>query len=568
MSTTIDIENAKQIREPMVISGSISAPDGNALTYTTGGDVLLYDSVGYADMGIPMRRITDLQGDGFPLDGSVSLYDPTLTMSAENGKFGLRTEIGQGMTVSITSSNEITALTINKTSGTGSVSYNGISYQLAEMTVIPVQSQTSALLTFTNTSPTERLEIASIVSGVSLLFDNDNIISCELNLRSNLSPTDPSWEVSEIQYRVYYPYDISQAVTAISEDVPITYSAGYEGDMSPMRRFYVTGSVTQERGIIAIKGVDASDRLNKKFNAYENGVLVKERAARLYTFMKVGIANAGITLQNYEAPPTVTSTETGSHYLLIPGDDWKAYLVYMMNSMHDSTTTTNWARSIGRKRYWPRFVDAGIPSLAWSYPATRWTIREEDCGDIVNEYEQQINSVTYSLNRTHVQSASAQQNVATTVKTTPGSTYTVDLGGYFLNLHITNCRKVLAVTMQTVKFIASGKESVIRGRQIWTNENEEERTFTAPRSGISHEVEYIFNAADLVDNTVLKNSILQRSPHIGSFTWHGDPRMQPRDVFNFVKRDGSTVLCTIESIDLTHEAGGTKAKITYREGVV
>ena len=63
-------------------------------------------------------------------------------------------------------------------------------------------------------------------------------------------------------------------------------------------------------------------------------------------------------------------------------------------------------------------------------------------------------------------------------------------------------------------------------------------------------------------------SLLQRSNITGSFTWKGDPRMQPRDIFTFHKLDGTDVDCTIENITITHQGGGTSAEITYREGVV
>jgi hypothetical protein len=43
--------------------------------------------------------------------------------------------------------------------------------------------------------------------------------------------------------------------------------------------------------------------------------------------------------------------------------------------------------------------------------------------------------------------------------------------------------------------------------------------------------------------------------------------MQPRDVFSFHRLDGSEELCTIETITLTHEGGGTKAEVTYRKGI-
>ncbi len=53
--------------------------------------------------------------------------------------------------------------------------------------------------------------------------------------------------------------------------------------------------------------------------------------------------------------------------------------------------------------------------------------------------------------------------------------------------------------------------------------------------------------------------------HTGSFRWKGDPRMQPRDRFAFVRKDGTKQNCTIEGITLAHAGGGTYADITYRE---
>ena len=71
----------------------------------------------------------------------------------------------------------------------------------------------------------------------------------------------------------------------------------------------------------------------------------------------------------------------------------------------------------------------------------------------------------------------------------------------------------------------------------------------------------------LFPDTMLLN-LLRRSNETGSFTWKGDPRMQPRDVANFHRLDGTVEEITIESITLKHEGGGTTAEIVYRKGVV
>ena len=72
---------------------------------------------------------------------------------------------------------------------------------------------------------------------------------------------------------------------------------------------------------------------------------------------------------------------------------------------------------------------------------------------------------------------------------------------------------------------------------------------------------------EIAPYTAIK-TLLNRSNITGSFTWKGDPRMQPRDFFNLHRLDGTVEVCTIESIALRHEKGGTTAEITYRKGKV
>lgn len=83
------------------------------------------------------------------------------------------------------------------------------------------------------------------------------------------------------------------------------------------------------------------------------------------------------------------------------------------------------------------------------------------------------------------------------------------------------------------------------------------------------------------------NHLLDMSNVFGSFTWKGDPRLQPRDFVNFIYEDenlttednvllqtldgddiiiNQSQIITIENITTTHERGGTICEITYREG--
>lgn len=60
----------------------------------------------------------------------------------------------------------------------------------------------------------------------------------------------------------------------------------------------------------------------------------------------------------------------------------------------------------------------------------------------------------------------------------------------------------------------------------------------------------------------------EREPVSGSFTFKGDPRLQPHDAFTFSRLDGTTKNCTIETLEIHYEKGGTTETITYREGII
>ncbi|MCB6234632.1 hypothetical protein, partial [Megasphaera massiliensis] len=85
---------------------------------------------------------------------------------------------------------------------------------------------------------------------------------------------------------------------------------------------------------------------------------------------------------------------------------------------------------------------------------------------------------------------------------------------------------------------------------------------TMARPGAAVEIKYEFNDKTFLDQGALRETAFGRSSHTGSFRWKGDPRMQPRDRFAFVRKDGTKQNCTIEGITFAHAGGGTYADIT------
>ena len=240
---TIDEENRKAIRTPFEVHCGFSGRNEKIdLSFSDISGAVTDANVSEAldNEHWDMRALTDLSGSGFPLDGSCSLFDSTIPGSLENGKLGLRSKIGETVTITVTSKTDIAALTLAVTSNApGTITANGTDYAARRIVVIPVNGKTITL-TAKSDDPESRIEIASITPGITLEFSNKNLISCTLALRSDLSIISPSWQVSEIEIQAYWPDDISEAISNVGDDVPVWYYAGYEGDYSKVRSFYLS----------------------------------------------------------------------------------------------------------------------------------------------------------------------------------------------------------------------------------------------------------------------------------------------------------------------------------------
>ena len=583
----IDTNNAMQIRPPMLVSCGIAARTNINLSFSSITGFALEDtnpSTSLDSEEWPIKDIADLQGDGFPLDGSCVFY--TAGAGSDSGKIGLRTHIGGTGSLTVSASSEIPALTIY-TRGEGTITAGATTYDARGVNVIPVNS-TSISLTFTSTDATARMEIQSIIPGVNLSRDNDSIVSVELDLRSDLSIEKSQWAVSEIEIRAYYPDDISESVSNIADDVPIWYTAGYAGDMSPVRNFYLSEPVTMEDNIIHIRGRDISYKLTEKNNAAEI-LNTKSGSGKydLYVKMMHFIQDAGVTLRSKESAPSKTAGST-ERSLIFKAATSDTIIQDIMNLARTGT-------------YWPTFVDAGIPKLTHTKPSSKWDIYESDCGNVERSAARNIAKITAKgdnglhsrITRSNIAQEIARRNVTKDVR------YSQNAGGYYWKLSVNNAKNV-SVTAESIWWTAaestymvgydddggmeivwgsadkpSGRveyknESVVVGKSAAITPLVSSVTPSPKRAGstmIAEPAAYGQVYAESVFIYPNYNYLFARSNITGKFTWKGDPRMQPRDVFTFHRLDGTTETCTIEGIVLRHEEGGTVAEITYRMGV-
>ena len=652
--TTIAAENTKQIRQPMDVIIQVLMEETATLTFTYTGQKVADGVLNQPDW--EMRKLADLQWNGFPLDGSHALYDSTVTASAANGKIGVRGNIGQPVTVSVTASASVDRLTVSAT-GCRAVEYNGITYSMRNgYSIIPIGG-TSAVFVFQPETDTKRVEVSDIQPGSLIRITNDNLISAVVSLRSDLSILEPTLPESEINIEAYFDDDISDILASIPDETPVTYQAGYEGDMSPVRKFYLAEQITWANNVMNIHAVDAVHLLDvdTTTSARINGVTTvlgsesvnyHGSATGLYRFIAFILSEAGIEFNGYE-DRAFDRNALRENYI-VDKCNKRDLIASVQNLLHQNYPENQFYKVVVTN-YWPTYVDAGIPTLSLEKPTPAFHIDESDCGNVELTTERKLSKINVQRrgcapwNGNSVQIGGAdwikgsgaflqfdstfiseyrvayvRSRTATGANySTIGSTY--DDGdrrvaypgrpmygskfALFNQLLGSDVPKGTILAPPTVSYAGSALNTQV---MPWnTQQSNLWDTLAGEETGTEMSLEIIgsafviteesetYGSGDIVANIderkylgklVSRNpyaeaneyelypsgayeSLLQRSNITGSFTWKGDPRMQPRDVFTFHRLDGTDEVCTLENITITHEKGGTSAEITYRRGV-
>lgn len=670
----IDIQNAKQIRDPMTVLISMEVPEDVAVTYSGFENVKIEDAQ-LGQRAWPMRQLADLQGEGFALDGSRSLYDPSVTASAANGKIGVRGDVGEDVTFTVSGDSDINGLSLAAT-GTDRVLFNGQTATFSDgQVIIPVGSD-SITLTFPAEETDRRVEVSFTLPGTSLKVTNDSIISCIVSLRSDLSIEDPTLPESEINIDVYNDVDISEAVASIPDDSPLIYSAGYPGDMSPERKFYVSGQVTWSDNVLSIHAVDAVHFLDREFSPYEIITRYSDYADPPHKVLAIVVALAkesGVnieTVASYLWPAAGVGTDPMEE-IYFPRGNLREVIAFLNNTLKiddipRESFRYNYPAEIA-SAFWFNYIDAGRPFLTNVKPSAKWTVKEEDVGDIKKIIDSSISKIV--LKHTFAQINEKVCGSITWQKDGPAfPSFDCDIyssitfrnpgpieirpGFVWDNLSIlpattigesyayqqseTQSMKVLGPTLrpftwdffyhrliddgtlQNIKaafggivytqVLPKGAYALLKNKLIPTEkaawralinagritENdtsvdlevyargidlvEEEKIYQSDFNANTYELNGLIYGDIYFGNANRENvaqaypdmayeSLLQRSNVTGAFIWKGDPRMQPRDVVEFHRLDGTVEEITLENITLHHEGGGTYAEITYRKGV-
>lgn len=565
---TITQENAKQIRDPMRVHIRFEAGGASSITGYSPTANKSYDAT-LGDTAMTMRKIADLQDGGFPLDGTHEWYVDRAP-GDEFGKLGLRSTAGQPVSVTITSNARLDSITIEST-GTDYIEKGATRYPSTGLDVIPIMAN-SATLTFYPDDPNGRVFIKYIVPGAIFNITNDNLISCNVALRSNLSADNPTWEESELEVHFYYPYDVSETLAYIQDDWPLTYEAGYSDEMSEVRKFYLSEPGIQEGNLITLHGLDASSLMDEKVvserDLTDNGVTTVKKLADQMTNW---ITSAGVVLaKNSNTGGTASSTTNSA---ILPEQATRDAVMTFMNL----TATLP-------EEYRFSFVDAGIPTFQLGETYTKvWEIDEEDIAELVFETPRHVNRVV---------NANADRKFDETFK---ASTKAIDKdlisqnGAIYEENFDTYVSSVLMVEIVIIK--SSSLEIPVPfpnfpiffspSRGVWKmHQNATYRVLSiypylisgganqytdgTNLPGVPIEMDPpVWGGVKFGDISIFSpKNLLNRPNQTVQFKFKGDPRMQPRDFLQINRLDGSTYRARMSAIEITHEGGGTMAVVT------
>ena len=618
---TISEANNMQIRPPMDVMITLQVGDDVPLTYSG------YSSAKVADgrLNEPNRKmmpLTDLQGDGYSLDSYMSMYDPDTHVGTQD-KWGVRSNVGEPVSITITATDSIKYVSA-WADGCSSVTYNGNDYAMVAGSANVYIEDSTATLTFNPLYDDRRVEVSLLASGSFYIFDNTNIISCIVSLRSDLSLINPTLPESEIEIQAFWDEDISERLASIPDETLITYSAGYSEQMSQTRNFYLAERITWKDNVMTIRAVDAVHKLDVQLPtatllAYGLNAVDPTTEYNVFAFLRACLRYAGVTAYN------------GMHEEENVGVE-KSSLYFPMMTIREAIAILNaWFRfgEYLNNNYWLSFVDAGAPVYRDRYSTSYWDIYEEDCGDVKRDVDRNIKEIRLPVTEIAHGGGGVEVGSGTwiygsgvfldfddnvhswRIQDEAGSTlYSVrsgsSVGAAILEMNALNEMYVRGLmqsglpmgsmrtfytqvmpwnssqlstwnadigssvrTDQQVKIIGVKLQESTQIESFSTGrDNGEVITLDeAPIPGkiIVKESESSTTQYTLYPDMAVQ-SILNMSNVTGSFKWKGDPRMQPRDSAYLHRTNGTVELITIENITITHEGGGTSAEITYRKG--
>ena len=592
MATIVE-ENRKTLRKAVnVLCGFRETSDEPTNTIEIDG-VQDYEGLANLEPTLLTATIMDLAGNGFQNDGGAI----PMQTDSDSYRYGyISEEVSKadgtfnnpiGLTIYASNDWEYITLEVRGQYGTSQV----FQYE-------PVWSGGKTTVYVDKWDPGERVYIVGVFLGKAWIWNNSNLISANLDLHSVNTEIGGELEVSSIEIQAYEPIDYTDIIGKITQGAPIWYAAGYAGDMSRRRNFYLSEPITWDKNILRVCGQDATtlldDYLPVKTQNYGSTTHVDYTLAR-----RLESALSSIQYDTVgNLPPYGSQYVLAAQLFLYEGEAARSIISQYTGTYRDEAT------------FQATYVDAGIPTLYYGDTNPNWTIYADEVSDLVSRAEANINRIEIDLPEYYSQYNSSVEEV----EATAGKTYFIDLDPPCISVYISPTpTSSELINNETFKFVAAATTTyTISAYEALGNLTSGNNPYAATSSeaGVTKKLDYTLPLClgDTPGTSLTHDAITQlldRSNVVYEFTYRGNPHIQPRDVLNVEiaswETDYKTVtglypaldlypdvdlypyatykkvrkmvkrweIMTVDSVTLEHsQGGGLSSKITARKGAV
>lgn len=539
---TIASENAKPIRQAMTVLCGMDVAT-NIIPSATA--VSSYDSYNGDVTGVPLfTAFMDLSGAGFLNDGAARPLE-----SNHAGIVANVNAAGNSSTLQIT-------VTLNAIAAVGTkltLYYYENTPEMKKLTLDIAGTTASTTIT----SSVGRINLVKITAGDSWWFNNDSLISCTVSLRAVETRRDnPELQMSDIEIVGYEPNNILQKAANIGDNTPVYYTCGYPGDMSPVRKFYLSEKLKWSDKMLTIKAEDATKFLDKEFVGQYIGNADGDGGGgmqRYFTALHNMVTNAGIA---HEFDDDIAGGPfADGDAIFIPAKSKRTLIAQAVNLFRFPV-------NIASHSLWFNYVDAGIPKMT-VWPVNEydyWTI--DDIADLAIESDRRLKQVTIPwkpvIPDAVFEAVETVKANGTVIRNTSAPYYAFR----------TSAGTLTTLSPYSYKLVANGTAN-ITGKEITIYDQTRTWNNIVPGGVDTLELEEFFAGPFPAEDVAVYYGALEqiavRDLEVYTFNWRGDPRVQPRDYIK-VKIDGAYVNMTIDTVTLEHSNGGLTSQIVARKG--
>ena len=555
--TTIAEENRKHLRKSVLVECFFRETDTEPTSITPSGDVLDLETVANLDMNLVATVVMDLGGSGFMNDGrAVPMRTDTDSfrygyISEEAAKSDGTFDTPFGVTIA--AADEWDAVTFEVMGQYGNKKV---------LHFAPTWSGGSATIYLDEWTPGERAYIIGVYLGMAWVWDDDSLLGVNLDLRSVNTEIGGELEASSIDIQAYEPTDYTDVIGRIEKESPIWYHAGYPGEMSELRKFYLSEAMSWDDNVLTVRGQDATMLLDN----VEIPVDCDNYASGWYADHVIGKrirrALASITFDEVGSPPNI---------------EMQGLQVVLYDAKAARSIISEYTGFFRNESYFrATYVDAGRPTLTFGDVGKKWTIYADEIADFDTIVEIKKKTLQIVLPEYYLQ----HNDEIAQVKTTSGKTYFVNIDppSPYNNIWITPTpTSSEEINCSRFKFKAAASTTyTIYGYQTMSDLQNANNPYKLIGSGVGEVYKFdfempLFLKAD-TGSSITKLSmprLRNRSNIMYEFTYRGNPHIQPRDILNVEVAKWVDELVTIDGLypaDELYPSSDLYPYGTYRTG--